>query len=119
MVRRVRGQPGHRDLDGDRAGAVDRLLAALRICAARYYKLTPAFTLENLRLGHGFHFLVPATDEPEIFLDVLGAPPRLSESKCRNQQKGRTDVENQVAPDIKNPIIPPRNRGHRRHGLWA
>lgn len=55
----------------------DRFLAALRQCCARYYKLTPPFTLANLCRGHGFHFLVPAADEPEIFLDVLGTPPRV------------------------------------------
>ena|ERR1051326_3053593 len=54
-----------------------RFLSALRNCAVRYYKLTPAFTMENLRRGHGFHFIFPAVDEPEMFLDVLGAPPRV------------------------------------------
>ena len=55
----------------------DRFLTALRKCSSHYYKLTPAFTVENLRRGHGFHFIVPAADEPEIFLDVLGVPPRV------------------------------------------
>jgi hypothetical protein len=54
-----------------------RFLSALRACGARYYKLTPPFTLEYLKRGHGFHFLLPASNEAEVFLDVLGAPPRV------------------------------------------
>lgn len=39
-----------------------KFLAGLRDCHARYYKLTPPFTVENLQLGHGFHFLLPGED---------------------------------------------------------
>lgn len=53
----------------------DALLAALREACARYYKLTPPLTERNLRRGHGFHFRLP--DDPDIFLDVMGAPPRV------------------------------------------
>ncbi len=55
----------------------EALLAALREVGARYYKLTPPLTERNLRRGHGFHFRVP--DDPDIFLDVMGAPPRVSD----------------------------------------
>lgn len=51
--------------------------AALRGCQARFYKLTPQLTAENLRRGHGFHFLLPGGREPEVFLDVMGQPPRV------------------------------------------
>jgi hypothetical protein len=54
----------------------NRFLAALRDCHARYYKLTPQFTVENLRRGHGFHFMLPVDREEDVFLDVMGAPPR-------------------------------------------
>jgi len=53
-----------------------RLLAALRDSRARYYKLTPALTARHFRRGHGFHFILPG-DEPDAFLDVMGAPPRV------------------------------------------
>ena len=54
-----------------------RLLSALRDSHARYYKLTPAPTVEHFQRGHGFHFILPADDEPDVFLDILGAPPRV------------------------------------------
>jgi hypothetical protein len=54
----------------------DRFLLALRDCRARYYKLTPPLTIENLQRGHGFHFILPGGGEDEIFLDVMGNPPR-------------------------------------------
>lgn len=52
-----------------------RFLSALGDSAARFYKLTPAFTVENLERGHGFHFVLP-DDGGEFFLDVMGNPPR-------------------------------------------
>ena len=57
----------------------ERFLSAMRACSAQFYKLTPPVTVAHLRRGHGFHFLLPAADEPEIFLDMLGAPPRVGE----------------------------------------
>jgi hypothetical protein len=54
----------------------DCLLAALRDCQARYYKLTPPFTVEHLQQGHGFHFSLPGGEADEVFLDVMGNPPR-------------------------------------------
>jgi hypothetical protein len=55
----------------------DCFLAALHDCQARFYKLTPPFTVENLQRGHGFHFLLPGGAADEIFLDVMGNPPRV------------------------------------------
>lgn len=52
-----------------------RFLSVLRESRACYYKLTPAFTVENLLRGHGFHFVLP-DDGGEVFLDVMGNPPR-------------------------------------------
>lgn len=51
-------------------------LRALAEAQARYYKLTPTFTVENLLRGHGFHFLLPDGEAGEIYLDVMGKPPR-------------------------------------------
>jgi hypothetical protein len=55
----------------------ERLMAALRDCAARYYKLTPPLTVDNLQAGHGFHFVLPGRTEADVFLDVMGKPPRV------------------------------------------
>jgi hypothetical protein len=54
----------------------DRFISALSDCRARYYKLTPSLTVENLQRGHGFHFILPGGDAGEIYLDVMGNPPR-------------------------------------------
>jgi hypothetical protein len=54
----------------------DRLMAALRESGARYYKLTPALITEHLQSGHGFHFILPGGTDGEVFLDVMGNPPR-------------------------------------------
>jgi hypothetical protein len=57
---------------------LERLMEALRRSGARYYKLTPALSVENLRRGHGFHFVLPGdASEPELFVDVMGKPPRV------------------------------------------
>ncbi len=58
-------------------GNCEAFLNVLSSCGARYYKLTPSFTVENLRRGHGFHFILSGDSGQEIFLDVMGAPPRV------------------------------------------
>jgi len=55
----------------------DRFIASLRDCHGGFYKLTPELTVENLRRGHGFHFVLPSETEAGIFLDVMGQPPRV------------------------------------------
>ena len=56
----------------------ERFLRALRANQARYYKLTPAFTVEAAVRHHGFHFVVPAIDAgTDLYLDVMGYPPRV------------------------------------------
>ena len=57
-----------------------RFLSALQEAQARYYKLTPPFTIEYLQQGHGFHFTLPGGNADEIFLDVMGKPPRTGSS---------------------------------------
>lgn len=55
---------------------LSRFTEALRASGARFYKLTPPLTVENLARGYGFHFVVP--DAPtDAFLDVMGRPPRV------------------------------------------
>jgi hypothetical protein len=53
-----------------------RLLIALHDEQARYYKLTPQVTVDNLQRGHGFHFVLPGDATGKIFLDIMGNPPR-------------------------------------------
>ena len=54
-----------------------RLLKALARLRARVHKLTPPLSSGNLRRGHGFHFLVPQRGAPDLYLDVMGQPPRV------------------------------------------
>lgn len=61
-----------------RAENFARFLDALRTSNARYYKLTPAFTVEAAARHHGFHFLIPGLDAgTDLYLDVMGFPPRV------------------------------------------
>lgn len=53
-----------------------RFRAALHDEQARYYKLTPPLTVQNLQHGHGFHFVLSGNAAEKIFLDVMGQPPR-------------------------------------------
>lgn len=55
----------------------EAFLDLLRFCGGRYYKLTPPFTFANLERGHGFHFVLPDESGQEVFLDIMGAPPRV------------------------------------------
>src|SRR5438874_11043632 len=54
----------------------DRFTTALRHNHARFYKLTPELTVKNLQRGHGFHFLLSDKQKSDVFLDVMGNPPR-------------------------------------------
>ncbi len=53
------------------------LARALHAARARVHKLTPPLTIEHLRRGHGFHFVVPQAGALPAFLDVMGNPPRV------------------------------------------
>lgn len=54
-----------------------RLLNALAGLRARVHKLTPALSARNLKAGHGFHYLVPQRGVADLYLDVMGRPPRV------------------------------------------
>jgi hypothetical protein len=72
------------------ADNLERLTAALRASAARYYKLTPALTAEAAARHHGFHFTIPEPEEgTAVYLDVMGRPPRVG-SFGRARQQART-----------------------------
>lgn len=61
-----------------------RFLNSLRDCGARYYKLTPPLTVENLARGHGFHFVLPGRGEPDAFLDI-GATSSMNSNDSARQ----------------------------------
>ena len=56
----------------DNVNAFRDALASVR---ATYYKLTPPLEVSYMLRGHGFHFRVP--DAPDVYLDVMGQPPRV------------------------------------------
>lgn len=58
---------------------VSRFVNALKACGARYYTITPPLTPWYLLKGHGFHFLIPSFGRSDLFLDVMGVPPRVPE----------------------------------------
>lgn len=57
---------------------LQRLLEALRASHASYYKLTPPVTAANAAQHYGFHFVLPEDPGGEVFVDVMGRPPRVS-----------------------------------------
>ncbi len=67
------------------------LLKALQYLHATYYKLTPPLTEKFLNRGHGFHFYISGSDD--IYLDVMGKPPRVPDYEEANDHKNiiRTD----------------------------
>jgi hypothetical protein len=56
---------------------LENFLGALRAQRASYYKLTPPLEMAYLCRGHGFHFILTGKGSEDVFLDVLGAPPRV------------------------------------------
>lgn len=57
---------------------LNRLLDALRLSQASYYKLTPPLTAEFARRHHGFHFTLPSPEDAStVYLDVMCRPPRV------------------------------------------
>ena len=56
---------------------LQRFLDALRASHARYYKLTPPVTAAHAAQYHAFHFVLPEDPGGEVFLDVMGLPPRV------------------------------------------
>jgi hypothetical protein len=77
-----------------------RFLTVLRDCGVRYYKLTPPLTVEHLARGHGFHFVLPGRGEPDAFLDVMGAPPRVGSFAAALVQARSMDSEWGPLPTI-------------------
>jgi hypothetical protein len=57
---------------------IERFVGVLRSVSATYYKLTPPFDREYALRGHGFHFVLRDDDgRGEVYLDVMGKPPRV------------------------------------------
>lgn len=77
-----------------------RFLDALHKVRARYYKLTPPFTVEHLQGGHGFHFVLPGGADGDIFLDVMGQPPRAGSFSSAAVTARKMETEWGVIPTI-------------------
>src|SRR5258705_1809798 len=58
---------------------IDAFTKVLREHKAKYYKLTPSLHSQYLERGHGFHFTFPDADGRDVFLDIMGRPPRASD----------------------------------------
>lgn len=71
----------------------ERFLRVVRASGARYYKLTPALSVDASVRRHGFHFVIPGLDAgADLYLDVMGHPPRVRgfEAACRNAREFET-----------------------------
>lgn len=57
-----------------------RLTASLEATGAFLHKLTPPLSMRWLDRGHGFHFRVPVgrSRADDLYLDVMGRPPRVT-----------------------------------------
>jgi hypothetical protein len=65
----------------------------LRIHSARYYKLTPKLEPNALNAGHGFHFTLPEENGPEVYIDIMGRPPRVRDFPFAAAQSVLMDSE--------------------------
>lgn len=55
---------------------VRAFLASLADLKARIHKRTPPIAGNNLLRGHGFHFRIPQRGRSDVYLDMMGRPPR-------------------------------------------
>lgn len=98
-----------------------RLLTALGQLDARVYKFTPPLTVSHMRLGHGFHFVVPDRPLP-IYLDVMGRPPRVGSFGVARRRARAMDTGWGTVPVVSvRELVPerqaaPRGCGHGRRG---
>ncbi len=67
------------------------MLKALESLHASYYKLTPPMTNEFLNRGHGFHFSIAGVED--IYLDIMGKPPRVPDYREADCQKKVMDTD--------------------------
>ncbi|MEW6306993.1 MAG: hypothetical protein AB1705_26310 [Verrucomicrobiota bacterium] len=65
-----------------------RFTQSLHEIGACYYKLTPPLKPGLLARGHGFHFTLGHNMKSEVFLDIMGTPPRVgSFQQAQNEAK--------------------------------
>ena len=84
---------------------VSRFINALRACGARYYKITPPLTPLYLLKGHGFHFLIPSVGKSDLFLDVMGVPPRVPEFTIAWERSARIRTPWGILPVVAIPDL--------------
>ena len=80
-------------------------ITALRTCGARYYKITPPLTPLYLLKGHGFHFLIPSGGKSDLFLDVMGVPPRVPEFTIAWERSARIKTPWGILPVVGIPDL--------------
>jgi hypothetical protein len=80
---------------------IERLTGALRSERARYYKLTPALATDTLSRGHGFHFVIEgAAGALDMYLDVMGQPPRVGSFTAAMARARRFDTDLGCIPTV-------------------
>jgi len=72
---------------------INSFAEVLRIHKARYYKLTPKLEAKALNAGHGFHFTLPDETGPEVYVDIMGRPPRVGDFPAAATQSVVMDSE--------------------------
>ena len=87
------------------ADNVSRFINALRDCGARYYKITPPLTPLYLLKGHGFHFLIPSIGRNDLFLDVMGVPPRVPDFAIAWERSARIKTPWGILPVVGIPDL--------------
>lgn len=87
------------------ADNVNRFINALKTCGARYYKITPPLTPLYLLKGHGFHFFVPSPEKNDLFLDVMGVPPRVPEFETAWKRSARIKTPWGILPVVSIPDL--------------
>jgi hypothetical protein len=81
---------------------LERFMSALHRAGARYYKLTPPLRLHHALAGHGFHFLLGPED---VFLDVMGSPPRCRGFECAAKEANRMETDWGLVPVVSVPDL--------------
>jgi len=72
---------------------IKSFVEVLRFHKARYYKLTPKLEPNTLNAGHGFHFVLPNENGSEVYLDIMGRPPRVRDFSAAAAQSVVMDSE--------------------------
>jgi hypothetical protein len=84
---------------------IERFRNALAAAGGRYYKLTPPLEPAFYNAGHGFHFTFGNPPGDEVFLDVMGRPPRTREFAAAFAESRHFPTEWGVLPTVGIPDL--------------